>query len=715
MPSFTIQAPDGRHIDIQAADQATAIKGAQQWAAANPPATKPNALQIIMSGLSDVPHEIGDQVSAAEAQFGRDAASNAAPPTSTGDAIRKAAANAGPLGIPANLGMDALGVIGAPVSAFWKSTVGRPVAAVADAVNDRYHVMPGQVADPQQIGNFASLAVPMTGALAAANDTSALAKAAGMSTAGYSQMAAATRAARPAAAGFVNSLPAGPGSDFAPPTMAMKVKQFDRAGVDPTLAAVGPPGSSQVAKFSAEDPFVGGVPAARLRTSIAQTGQAASGLADEYGAPSSRATAGETIQSGADRFANAQVPATVTSPTQRTSFAAKASALYDRAFSGLNAAMAGKTEPPVKQPVFGTGMLSGTQMGEATSGGSQITTPATTAALAEMTSPAQAESLNSLLTDPTIAKTAQALQSGQGSLSFNDLRQLRTWVRTAKSNTDLRQTIGDANLGKLESSLTADIYQNAGTLGSPALLKQLQRADQFYAAGQSRISNALNSAFKANSGEAAYDQVIGAAQDGGRADIQRLLSVKRSLQPGEWGDVAATALQRLGVPTPGATQIANGADPFSVSSFVTNYAKLSPRGRDILFGSTGGGGAKATGLRDALDNLASVADMQKNVERAANVSKTAIGGRALATVAGVTNHVTFLPTVLSLGGIRGLGEAMTNPSFARWLAVLSKASPATAPAQIAQLDNLATTYPVVAVVAPELKRQLQGGLPQAPN
>lgn len=36
MAVFTIQAPDGRKIKIQAADEATALRGAQEWAAANP-------------------------------------------------------------------------------------------------------------------------------------------------------------------------------------------------------------------------------------------------------------------------------------------------------------------------------------------------------------------------------------------------------------------------------------------------------------------------------------------------------------------------------------------------------------------------------------------------------------------------------------------------------------------------------------------------------
>lgn len=36
MPVFTIQAPDGRQIDIEAADEATAVRGAQEWAQSNP-------------------------------------------------------------------------------------------------------------------------------------------------------------------------------------------------------------------------------------------------------------------------------------------------------------------------------------------------------------------------------------------------------------------------------------------------------------------------------------------------------------------------------------------------------------------------------------------------------------------------------------------------------------------------------------------------------
>lgn len=40
MPQYTIQAPDGRKITIEAGDQQTALRGAQEWAKANPPKSR---------------------------------------------------------------------------------------------------------------------------------------------------------------------------------------------------------------------------------------------------------------------------------------------------------------------------------------------------------------------------------------------------------------------------------------------------------------------------------------------------------------------------------------------------------------------------------------------------------------------------------------------------------------------------------------------------
>lgn len=52
MAIFTIQAPDGRKIKIEAADEATAIRGAQEWAAANPKGSPSPQFQDAMADAS---------------------------------------------------------------------------------------------------------------------------------------------------------------------------------------------------------------------------------------------------------------------------------------------------------------------------------------------------------------------------------------------------------------------------------------------------------------------------------------------------------------------------------------------------------------------------------------------------------------------------------------------------------------------------------------
>jgi hypothetical protein len=284
------------------------------------------------------------------------------------------------------------------------------------------------------------------------------------------------------------------------------------------------------------------------------------------------------------------------------------------------------------------------------------------------------------MTDATAAKD----------ISFSDLRRLRTFVREAKSKPELRQSIGDANLNRLESALTQDIFTNAETLGSPQLAGQLRRADQYYAAGQARIESALKPFADAKSGETAYNRIVQAAGSGASADGQKLLSLKRSLAPDEWGDVAANAVDALGKPT--SANAATDGSGFSVNTFVTNYNKLSPRGKDILFGSVGGGGAKAAALRGELENLASVVEDLKGVEKAANSSKTMVGAQTMGTVVGLANPATTLPTAGGLSAMTLTGEMMTNPIAIRWLAKLGQAqatAPATVPGVVKQLQTAA--------------------------
>lgn len=57
MPIFSIETPGGRVLDIEAADQATALRGAQEWHAANP--GPKDAVGHLAAAVTDIPAEIG--------------------------------------------------------------------------------------------------------------------------------------------------------------------------------------------------------------------------------------------------------------------------------------------------------------------------------------------------------------------------------------------------------------------------------------------------------------------------------------------------------------------------------------------------------------------------------------------------------------------------------------------------------------------------------
>jgi hypothetical protein len=384
-----------------------------------------------------------------------------------------------------------------------------------------------------------------------------------------------------------------------------------------------------------------------MRRQAVQAGVKAEDLAQGYGDVRGPQVTGENVQAGVKRFSR--------DGGDPTSFTAKAGKVYDDAFAAIpNGAV---------QPAE------------------------TTATLQGILSRVSAPNLAGMLKNPQIEGIAKALTADQGQVTFGDLRALRTWVREAQKTPELRQNISSADLQTLEGALTRDIYSSAETLGGdPRAARGLQRADQFYAAGQNRIKTALTSFDKANSGESAYSRILQSAGSTGTADAQKLLSLKRSLAADEWGDVSANIVSELGKPTRGAPGV---TDPgtFSVGTFVTNYAKLSPRGREILFGATGGGGSKATGLKGELDNLAKVADMMKAVEKGANVSNSGTAVQGAATIAGLAFPGAWPITLKTMGAMAGAGEAMTNPAFVRWLA-RTPAAAKTAPAWSGHLKAL---------------------------
>lgn len=501
---------------------------------------------------------------------------------------------------------------------------------------------------------------------------------------------------------------------------AARAAQFEEAGVDPMLAAVQGRDGAPVTMAIAENPLVGGGVRRRIETNIEQSAAAADDIATNYGAPLPRDVAGDTIQSGIQRWAtDSNIPPPASMPGQRVargardiptrewSFASKASALYDNALGAIE-----QREAQM--------LSSGGGAGGAGAPAGLVSVDRSQSVLNDILGAIRNPQFRREIADPQLVRFAQLLASKKR-IYFGDLRAFRTYVRELQSKPHLRMGVNDAGLQRLEAALTEDILASAGRIGGPQAAHNLHRVDTFYRAGMRRIDEALARFTKAPSREAAFDRLIATASDvRAGADVQALLSLKRALRPDEWRNVTATVIDRLGRTKPGAPNaLERGA--FSLENFVSNYAGLSPRGRRVLFGSLGGGAARPTPTRGiqsaddlaaALDNLAQVMGYTKGVRQFANYSRsgsslqtvgtyTAVGGAA---VAALTGNVMPLAG-LAASGLLALvtGEMLSNPAFIRWLVSAPKAgATGGARAQLDALLRIASRDPAIAPLYDEL-------------
>lgn len=147
--------------------------------AARPDPSAPAASSVpahpILDTLANVPKDIGHQFM--EAGRANVAEANARP-----SALRDAPMLPGGMSMrQANMGVNALAQLASPITGAAEALVGRPVANVANAINDKFHIMPGMEADPEAIGNLASMVIPGAGEVRGANTLKSAAKEAGVS------------------------------------------------------------------------------------------------------------------------------------------------------------------------------------------------------------------------------------------------------------------------------------------------------------------------------------------------------------------------------------------------------------------------------------------------------------------------------------------------------------------------------------------------------
>ncbi|MBX3703998.1 MAG: hypothetical protein KF822_09510 [Steroidobacteraceae bacterium] len=316
----------------------------------------------------------------------------------------------------------------------------------------------------------------------------------------------------------------------------------------------------------------------------------------------------------------------------------------------------------------------------------------TRAALQGLTADIQgAPRLSATLRNAKIADIAAAFTddaAAAGTLPYEAIKKIRTQIGNAISDSPLVADAPKAQLKELYGALTRDMEAAAAAAG-PDAQAALARANRFTRAGMDRIENHLERTI-GKTAEQTYKTLV---SDPGNAS--KIAVTLKSLPAAERDIVKATVIERMGKATAGRQDAAG--EVFSSETFLTNWNRLAPRAKAVLFSGQDGA------LRRDLDAVARTAEMVREQAKVlANPSGTSgavanIGAGTAAFLAGLTgNPGTAVSIMAAMGAANLSARTMTNPDFVRWLARTTRLPAAALPSALAALNRMAGENPEIA-------------------
>lgn len=368
----------------------------------------------------------------------------------------------------------------------------------------------------------------------------------------------------------------------------------------------------------------GGLEASPISSGMIQRGtqrvvgeleEAGRGIAQKAGVPTTKEAAGAALRTGAETFVN--------------DFTRKSEVLYG-------------------------------QLDNFVDPNDMITAPNTAAALQDIMNIAQqSPKIAEFLGVNRFASLLEGIGPGQ-KIPYGAIKRLRT--KLGQSIGNIKGPLADMDQGELKElygTLSADMEAAARAKG-PEAYKAWKRANDFYSAGRKRIDDTLSKITGADGETAAYRKLENMLLEGNvKQSTSQIMQIKKSLPKDDFDSFRSTLISNLGRSKPGQAPIEG--EIFSPSTFVTNYNRMEPTSRKVVFGE----------LDKELNDFAKIADMAKDASLDINRSRTG-NVVSVGALAGLIASGQFKTAV----GIAALnfasGAAMTNKSFLRALNAAAK-------------------------------------------
>lgn len=457
----------------------------------------------------------------------------------------------------------------------------------------------------------------------------------------------------------------------APPSATQQlIEDFTKSGIDPNLATVSKSIPVKLGSHVLQSvPLASGRIVEGVDKMLQQSGSAAERIAGQYGEAGTPEIAGKGVQEGIQSFAKSSDKSVMTpkeiiaAPTRASSFSTKSNVLYnefDKQMPADREFMVPATLNALKGPVdrFPTNP----ELGKSITNSKLQSWFKVLEPKIEEVAPKYSNILDPN-GKPMVLQAAQKLESG-GNLTFGEMKELRSYVGRLLGEPGLVSDIPRADLKSVYGALSHDMLAAAHSV-NPKAVAAFNRANAYYKAGIDRIDALESILGNKLSPEQVFRRVNAMATDSASANVGSLRALRKSLGDEEWGDVGSTIIRRMGEPSPGRAPVQGATAHFSPNDYVTNWNKLTPEAKDVLFGN---GSA-----RQDLDRLARVVSAEKDMARYANTSRSGsqaiLAGHASAIGAGLatTPVTTMLSSAAYFGGARAVSEALMNPKFVRWL------------------------------------------------
>lgn len=244
-------------------------------------------------------------------------------------------------------------------------------------------------------------------------------------------------------------------------------------------------------------------------------------------------------------------------------------------------------------------------------------------------------------------------------LSYEGIKKLRTSIGEMMDNGVLPADISRAELNRVYGALSDDLRMSVSQAGGPRAVSLFERANRLNTMVQGRrerLATVVGAGADASPAQV-FQRLVAAAQSKGRADTRLLYEARRAMGPEEWREFGGSYVGLMG-------RDGNGA--FSPQRFMTEWGKLSDRGKQIMFDVAGN-----RDTRQALDDIATISqrfvDMQ---QRYGNPSGTA---QSLSTLLVGGAMMADPLTTLGAGiGTNLMSRALAQPATARAMARWSR-------------------------------------------